>query len=591
MAANNTRADTLILFGSGFSVNLGLPTTAEINDAISILLDLDNEEYAEKPSSINERLKRIASKVLVNKIPLDQFAKEDFYNTLSLLFDGDGAKKEGEALEKRDKAWDNYVAQYRKYFPDANIDKVQRNVMFNVSAYDFIGFKSIGLSMKESVPKKSVEIVNLLSTIQNAISNNISIPTTEIFPAEKTITKSVYYCDRERLDGALKLYKLLVFKLFKHLIRINSRDKLLSQYEDFLYRLIKDHADIDLLKLDKRAENDPRSSNNYLSPIAFLPYNWDPIVPFFTMKQNWKINAELLKSSGNGVCNKIYADFGVPMPRIRLTDPKMDDIDFALSEDVAVMINGFTYDSYYKNTYGDVKSKLLIKIIKLFIPHGLFNLRICPRCQNVFIIFSESFGNIQLSNIHDLFVSDPLPSGYDLAFLSKYKKYPKIIEAYNNGTPDELDCPICKHPTSFEDTFMEIQSLFKTEKPGMINKIHYDAAENFSKAKHIISIGYAFPHDDISNSILYRTMRIRKEKAGFPKLTYIGYSSLNSLRDKTWYKLKEVEERNASSQDAYLSKTLDEIKSIFKDDDIRLSFLGFPDILEKVSVKEMLKWQ
>jgi len=135
---------------------------------------------------------------------------------------------------------------------------------------------------------------------------------------------------------------------------------------------------------------------NYLSDIAYLTYNWDPVLPFLGMKVNWQINKELLLESGAGPCKKIYMDFGIPFAGIKLSGEHADTGVYSFGEDSAFLINAFTKDSYEK--YDDVKSKILIKIMKLFVPHGLLNIRICPRCQNSFFIFPEDLRNLNFKD-------------------------------------------------------------------------------------------------------------------------------------------------------------------------------------------------
>ena len=106
---------TMIIFGSGFSVGLGLPTTEDIENIIKILLDLD--QPSNKPTKIKARLERLKKN---KSIKFDNTADEDFRNTLNLLFDGDGAKTAEEADKNYNNALNLYKETYRKKFPGSH---------------------------------------------------------------------------------------------------------------------------------------------------------------------------------------------------------------------------------------------------------------------------------------------------------------------------------------------------------------------------------------------------------------------------------------------------------------------------------------
>ena len=559
---------TLIITGAGMSKNLGLPTSKEIDDVIKILLDF---EYPEAPLPIHERIKA-ASEI----ISFDEIAESDFIFTLSMLFDGDGAKNNQGADDKREKALADYIEMYKSMVPNTNQSALKHHLIYLTQTYDLLSLKSIIYSLKHS--SVNIDIVDILTAIQKSISDGISIPTREIFPEEKTETRSIYYCDRKRLVGALNAYKLLFYKLFKHILR-NVDSQSMEIYENFFYEIAKDYSGLNKLNNVKESWK----KENYLSDVGYLTYNWDPILPFLSMKCNQKLNQDLLQESGNGICKKLYIDFGVPFAGTKLSGEHSDSSVYSFGEDAAFLINAFTKDSYTK--YSDIKSKLLIKIMKLFVPHGLVNIRICPRCQNGLFIFPENIGDLKLDDIANLFTSDPIPSKFDLDFISK-GKYERILPNYEKGMPDEIDCPSCDHPVYFEHTFMEIQSIIKDDKPSAVNKIHFDYADFFSRADHIVAIGYSFPKDDIMNSVFLKNMKIRKDELGKDcKLTYIGYSAYCASDD--WTKFNDLD----FSMIPDLEPTINNLTGIFKKDHMRFNFTGFPSILNTLNTHEVLNWK
>jgi len=183
-----------------------------------------------------------------------------------------------------------------------------------------------------------------------------------------------------------------------------------------------------------------------------------------------------------------------------------------------------------------------------------------------------------------MFASDPIPDQHDIDFIVT-SRYPSIYQKYQTGFPDEIDCPSCDHPVYFRHAFMEIQSIIKNDKPSTINKIQFDYAEFFSRANHVVSVGYSFPKDDIINSVFIRNLKIRKDDLGRQcKLTFIG-SPKPDYFSKTWYRVGKLKKKERED----LQQTLAVAREIFGEN-IRLNFMGFPDVLKRTSLDDILKY-
>jgi hypothetical protein len=422
----------------------------------------------------------------------------------------------------------------------------------------------------------------------SAINNNISIPTAEVFPSEKHSTKAVYYNNRHRLEGALNVYKLIIYKIFKNILRDQLSTGNLRNYKQFFNELYSEHTSIDTLRLS----NEPFSRKNYLSDLGIVSYNWDPILPFLSMKANHQINKQFLESCRDGICKKIYVDFGLPIPGIKLANDRFDKTVYSFSEDAAFIINEFTSDFQKKYKSLDCKSKILVKLAKLFFPHGLFNIRICPRCQNAFFVFQENMNTLSLSRLGSFMTSDPIPSKEDMNFVLNEKNFSKIRDKYRQGTPDELDCPLCEHPVSFEHSFLEIQSVLKQNKPWSVAKIQYDYGDFFSMAEHIIAIGYSFPHDDLTENIFLQTLRINKAIIR-PKVTIIDFNDALQKRCAGWCSVEKVRTVIGNERDKFrtILNTMDAATQSFGELNIRLRFEGFPKVMKFTTLGEILTWK
>jgi len=330
----------LIVTGSGLSKAMGMPTTFDISNALMELMDIG---HAEKPRKIRDRLREL-NKYGFN---LDNHAEKDFIRTLSILHDGDGAKCEREACDVQDRAIQEYLMMFEHFIPKANIVALSHGFGRIWSNYDWFSLKSIANDYYASIKVKEAEdakkepfkihIADILTIIQNAYNDNISIITKEIFTDETVETSTVYYCDRKRLEGAIKVYKLLIFKLIKHALRKNlsMNAEMEDALDGFFYSIAKDYSGLDLLDSPMNSIK----SECYLSHIAYLSYNWDPILPFLGMKINARINKELLAQSGNSICKKVYLDFGVPFSGVAFSGEHKDVPIFTMSQDAAFHIN------------------------------------------------------------------------------------------------------------------------------------------------------------------------------------------------------------------------------------------------------------
>ena len=308
----------------------------------------------------------------------------------------------------------------------------------------------------------------------------------------------------------------------------------------------------------------------------------------------------------NSVIQKrMFMDFGFPVAALNLFKKSKDykRIGFTPSESDAAFVNGMTKESYesdgkYKN---NKLSRVAIKLIKLFGPHGFTNLRICPRCQNPFMFFTDSIGKLDLKKLHHLYVSDPIPSEYDMNLASKYEY---LKNKYEAGKPDELDCPFCGHNVYFKHSFMEMQSVIKFPTAPAVSKVYYDYGNTYSETEHIVTLGYSFPPDDLIENIFLETMKVRKDDNDDMKLSYVGFEADPELSRKTWYRFKEVYnyfERkyyenkhrgkdDESNTDKTFLESLGNLRKAFKTDSIRFNFSGFPNILKRTSIVDIVNF-
>lgn len=550
----------LFIIGAGFSVPLGLPTTESLNEIVSIL--------CQKGKTIEERIKEIQK-----KFEFDNIFFEDIKNTLILLLDDDN-KSEEDARRQRKQVINTFIEKYKKAYPKLNINNITHRLEYDIlTEIDWLALKSLyNTFSKEDV---DFHLVDLLTIIQKAINDGVPIPTTDIFEYAKT--KKLYYNDIGRLQKALTAYKYILFKIFKHILRIR-KEKLRQQkhiYYSFFYKLINKTINEDVYWLNKE---DIDKEEFYLSNLAFLSFNWDPVLTFLLMKTNQKINRENF-ATGNPADPKlqIYVDFSIPLPLIKFN---RKEVLHTFSKESSFVINNISKEK-------KDQCNLITKVIRLFLPHGLFNIRICQRCKTAFIFFPKDIGKFEMEDLDEIFLLDPIPSEYDL----KQSQYYEVVKSsYLDGEPDKIKCPSCKHETYFTDSFMEIQSILKPANTTIVGKLQFEYANFLGNASHIIALGYSFPKDDMINNYQIKIMSVQKGELNLPKITVINYDK--NLQDKIWYKDFEfLKNYFLNGKNTWQLQTLESLQKLTESKKIRINYMGFPSILNRISIEYVLDFK
>jgi len=556
-----------LIIGSGFSKGLGFPTTKNIESFISIL--------CRKDCSIDDRISEIEDNEILE---LDDIFKQDIKDTLIVLMDDGGKRGLKEIEQKRDKKINEYINCYKRAVKSVNEDKLRKHIESLRESYSWETFKSLYQTFK-SEEEIDFSITDMLTIMQKLITDRISLNTRDIFDNEnKGGVKRDFY----DFISAMNAYKLLMFKIFKNIFRMKRK---INESEVKNYRRIFEHildneikSQTDIYSIKDLKDTEKRDF--YLMNTGIYTPNWDGILPFLLMGINREKNNQFNRV-GNKADRKLnlYIDFGITINTCKLRDGRYT---FSFGEETALSINKLTR-KYYDT------SRFIIRVVKLFPIHGQFNIRICPRCQNPFMFIPDSIGNIALSNLYRNFVIDPLPNEEDFNF---YRDYKLSEEAYSIGEPDYLKCPRCNYNTCFKDSYLEIQSILKPRIDNVLNKIYFEYADFFGNSDHIISIGYSFPRDDFVENYHLKIMSIKGDRVNRPNMSVILYNK--SMQDKEWYSLNEAEKRLKSNYEnnADNLETINVLKKITNKNKVRISFMGFPDILERVkNTNEIMEYK
>lgn len=541
---NKNSKNKVIIFGAGFSKHLGIPTTVEIDSIVTTLL--------QKEKTIEQRLREL-QKDYPNIF--DDVAVEDFRRTLIILLDDD-CKTEGEARNQREKEIERYTDLYAAHYPQGKKvfhHRLKEEILVEIdwlalkSIYQAYGFKNI---------------IDLLTILTKAMTEGVSIPTVDIF--RKGNLEKIYYNNPSRINSALIAYKYMVFKIFKHSFRINRQK--IKDNKSIYYEFFEDIFQYAYSNLEH---------NSDLSKLGLVSFNWDMVLLFLSMKTNSMFNRrERMKGTF------YYTDLGYPFPRVKL-NYDANKYDYLISRETATILKKLKQKNLYT---------LYTNIIRLFLPHGSVNLRICKRCFTPFFYFTGSVDDMELEDLSRKFLVDPLPNTVDIY---ESKQIIGIKKAYEKGEPDAVLCPHCNHHTHFTDTYMEIQSIFKEKPSNIMEKIYYEYGYFYGQADSVVAIGYSFPKDDI-----YALYHLIFGSLNHGELIKKGISMINfhsHFKEKKWYKDLDClyDSFRDRKEEGYINM-IDSLKKLLEINSsrVRINFSGFPYFYQnkEISIKEMLEF-
>ena len=240
--------------------------------------------------SIKDRLRNYGS--------LTEDALSDFDITLKLLYDGNGEGTEAKAFEIRERAVKNFCDKASSILgkPELRTRLEQYLHTYVFPYYDWLAFKSIYRDLAKT--SEAVKLHHVLSVITKSLLESIALPTRELFTKEKSQTLPVYINYRQRLEGALRAYKLLIFKLFKY--RIGKADhRVLKLYDKFFEDAFNYSVNFEF---SKGGKDSVISRDNFISSVSYATLNWDPVIPFYLIKQAKLTNDKITSSGKKGLC-------------------------------------------------------------------------------------------------------------------------------------------------------------------------------------------------------------------------------------------------------------------------------------------------
>lgn len=518
----------LVIFGAGAEKNLGFPTTQDIENIFKGLCGFEDGKI-NKFVPLKERLQNSL------KGYLDDYAEESYsiYKnlelTLRILLDGDKSKNLSDSIKDQKEAIDSYLKFYdRQMFDlgiqnDSNKDRtiLERSISNLVNEYDWKSLKSLVYFLYKDQPD-TFKLIDFLGILYDIKQYGLSLPLQEYFNESGEI-------NYPNIDNVFRAYYLILYKIFKGIYFKLNMDKI-RPYYDFIDNAIKIYKD----------------------RIKFASFNWNPFFVFLTYRANYNFNHEI---SNNGELLR-YVDHSTFINIYNMSDNKKPMPAF--TENVNEFVQKFVQNNKLQS-------------IKFFTIHGLFNLRACPKCSSVFMIYPKRQRDLNIpDDLYDLFLVDPLPSEIDF---KHYKKYPILKDNLNkSGRLDEIDCPFCNAPTTFKDTMLDVQIMFNGESNYFSKKALLDFATIFSNANHIISLGYSFPDDDVKEMFILKAFKDIKSDYK-QKLSLVLYDK--NFGAQKWLSVKDI---SSLKVDESIKRSVNNAVKLFNVENIRISFQGVPKV-------------
>jgi len=286
----------------------------------------------------------------------------DIEQTLNLLYDGNGATNQKEASRIREETFKNYIKSLAK---EPALKALYEHFFgtYVFPYYDWLALKSLIQDILEIGEEDNISLQDILTIISKALFSNISIPTKELFPKEEKFTfpNKIYLNYPQRLQGAIRVYNLLIFKLFKYALEELNETKL-SKYRKFVNAI----AEECILDISQNKHN-----REILTSTNLATLNWEPVIPFLFIRKIRDKNQELKYRN-----ILLYLSYGAPFSVFNIK--RQEEKTYIIDEDGAFFVNELTREKKL--------CKVNVKLVKFFVPHGLFNMRVCPRCQNIFLI-------------------------------------------------------------------------------------------------------------------------------------------------------------------------------------------------------------
>ena len=561
--------ETALIWGSGASKQLGLPTTDDIGRIISVLAGVAPEGGLEN-ALLEKRFKRAFKGLRVHSE-----LEKAFKDLLLLLFDGDGAESPLDALRQHKKHVKKMSQEYASEFGLSRDDRENVEHYFSQLhvVYDWIGVRSIVKYIArrwDEDKKRRGEIVytDLLTTVDQLYESNLAIPTGELFHPKNQRPDSIYLIDKHRLLG--------VKRCLTHLTATIQRIIIQKKPGRFSQKRLRPYWTIartmgELMKEESEAFHRWRYRTDerrfYYYSYAFISYNWDPVMAWLIFKAHKEINDSRLRLGGSTL--RLFNDSGDGIGIRKIMD-KYDTDDEDL---LAFMMNESTCKRINDPKYQGGEKSRVVRVGKMLFPHAGLAWRICPRCGKLFTDFGHTFDDPDSTVA---FGPDLLP-GLNRAWKLRTKDE---VKHQRHGEYGVIQCIFCGSITRPYDVPLILQSAIKSERHYVLEGIFRELGLVVGNARHLVFAGYSLPKDDYIYRCFFQSAWAGKDLPRFCSLINYDPQYAKAMGSKAWLEGDDVlSYRQSQKAKPHAKETIRNLLELFDLKNIRVSLLGIPDIL------------
>ena len=541
--------ETLVFWGAGATVSLGMPPTAKIGE---IVKNLTSEKlYAD----MNKYLQSTCFKPIAAEFAL-------FLEIVGVPLD--------ESYLVPDKAND----AMKKMFP--NSDDVTRRKVVNCwrQVYDWEALKAIANAVNVENDGASF-LTQLYNVLDGSIVQQSGIS------VEIDGRQVLLYGDRVRRARMLLDYFTVASLSSAYLNTLDESPSRITPYIEFVEMLAKMMEDEGVRLSDFFAASGSQIAEEkfyssrafYLFSYAIVSMNYEPLFLWLLWNAHKNKNANASCVGSRNRMLKLLNDHSLFFGIRKIEDEPNesdDSIWYPCNEPVAQRINRHNYDRYVN------------RVGKFFYPHGNVNFRECPNCGKLNISFGDAWGYCSKT----LFIHNPFPDKFSLNYSPKNSEK----EMFNQGLQDVQQCVFCGNLLHTENVSVVPQSAFKGRHAPFIEEIQRDMKMNVEKAKHIVLLGYSLPPDDV---IWRSVMAAKKEGSKYCSVVcgFMGYHKwLYGDELDAYCKLYE----KMNNKDDFGYSAIKNAIDVFGKNNVRAYTGGIPQVWENGidAVRELLypKW-
>lgn len=545
--------ETVIFWGAGATVDLGIRMTAQQAQSICALGSLEN-----CGSQLRKRVEKALGSDVVPPLV------DAITDMLTILGDIQEGGEFPIAITQAE------IDAMRRNWERAATDNDLRGRILELrSLYDWPALKAV-IQVCPGVATNNFDLKDLFNLLE------VHSQDTHGFRMRTDI-----FLTPQRIIGALGALKLLLHTLFyvdwTSAIWMNKRKQQLQYHLEFAKMLarIMQRGGIEVA-----SERKFDSREFYMGNFAVVSLNYDPLGLWFQYVANRYLNgSRTVPHVGNPRRKlQIYNDLGqfIAAQRIRVHGNTQLPW-FPMNETAVQRLNEKSDGT------GEV-----IRISKFLFPHGCVCWRECPDCGKL----SSYMGNEWSATSLTLVPPPPLRAFTEgVAFEFRGNRERK---EWDKGAVDARECLYCGTLIYAHHTQTIMQTNFKKAPPPVLEEIQRDMRVLVQNARHIVLMGYSLPPDDALYRAFFSARQQRKSDSGAVRCSVVVGKDPKYRRwlgpPELTARLDDIEPREAPRS------TLEAARDIFGEENVRFYGGGVPDVfmeggqVTEAAVDCLLNW-